>query len=146
MKHFIIKSCAVALCSAFLATAAPADPLVDGVVNQLVAQGYSRINVRKAPNQITFTSSLNGVDRVLVVDRRTGALLSDQQANSVSVETGATLSREGDSGWAEGGNGGGASDKDESSADDEDEGDDDGKDEGDDDDAGNEGGDESDSL
>lgn len=116
MKNAFTKTIAISLSAAFLATAAPADPIVDGVVSQLAEQGYSRITISRSSTQVTFKTSQNGMDRILVVDRRTGALISDDQGTGLIASTtrlGSARSRTGDAGWggdnngAAGGGGGG---------------------------------------
>lgn len=72
------KTIALAAFAAFFSTAASADAIFNGVVNQLHAQGYQQIQVQQTPSTYTFFSERGGAMREIVVDRRTGALLSDK--------------------------------------------------------------------
>lgn len=71
------KTFAIAAIAAFFSTAASADALFDGVVQQLVNQGYQNIKVQETPSTYTFRSQMGNATREIIVDRRTGALLAD---------------------------------------------------------------------
>lgn len=78
IKKFVAVSVAAALMSTTAIAQQQGDPVIDGIVSELAAEGYARIEVRRTLlGRVRIAARGNGYEREIILNPRTGEILRD---------------------------------------------------------------------